>query len=170
MMNSDLIVITFEDADEAVKVFNAMQTMRKEPLLNLDRSVIVTRDRMGKVKLQQTRDLTASGSVTHDDPLQLLAGLIFGSPVGVVWGVDVGDARKILSRQGLDDKFVHMIEQSVGNNASAIMFLVRRDDRIDCNEILNVLGLFKGKVHQTTISPEVEDYLAQILLEGKTSE
>ena len=166
-MNSDLIVITFEDAAEALQVFNAMQVMRKEPLLNLEQGVIVTRDRLGKVKLHQTRDLTATGSVANGNILRLLTGLIFGNSVGVVWGIDVGEIRHTLTQQGFDDKFVRLIEQSVGNNASAILFLVHSDGRSDRDEILNVLGLFKGKVHHTTISPEAERYLAQVLAESK---
>jgi len=167
-MNSDLIVITFDDADEALKVSEAMQAMRKEPLLNLEQSVIVTCDRVGKVRLHQTRDLAANDTMVNSDVLGLLAGLIFGSPVGVVWGVEVGEARHELTQRGLDDKFVQMIETSVGNNASAILFLVRRDSRSDRDEVLNVLGLFKGKVHHTTISPETEGYLVDILEERKT--
>ncbi len=168
-MNSDLIVITFDDADEALKVAEAMQAMRKEPLLNLNQSVVVTRNRMGRVRLRQTRDVTANGNVTNGDVLGLLAGLIFGNPMGVVWGVDVGEAVVELTQQGLDDKFLQVVEQSMGNNSSAILFLVRRDGHSDRDEILNVLGLFKGKVHHTTISPETECYLAHVLAESKIS-
>jgi uncharacterized membrane protein len=166
-MNNDLIVITFDDADEALKVSGAMQAMRKEPLLNLDQSVIVTRDRRGKVRLHQSRNLTANGNMTNGEVLGLLTSLIFGSPIGVVWGIAVGEQIQALTQQGLDEKFVQMIEQSVGNNTSAIVFLVRRDNRSDRDEILNVLRLFKGKVHHTTISPQVECYLARLLEEGK---
>lgn len=168
-MNSDLIVITFDDADDALKVVEAMQSMRKEPLFNLDHSVVVIRDRMGKVRLHQTRDVTVNGSVTNGDVLGLLAGLIFGTTMGVVWGVVVDEAILELTQQGLDDKFVQVVEQSLGNNTSAILFLVHRDDRSDRDEILNVLSQFKGKLHYTTISPETERYLVQVLAERKTS-
>lgn len=166
-MNSDLIVITFDDADEAFKVLEAMQAMRKEPLLNLEQSVIVTRDRIGKVRLHQTRDLTVNGNTVDGDILGLMVGLIFGSAMGVVWGVDVGEARVELAQQGLDDKFVQVIETSMGNNSSAIFFLIRRDSRSDRDEVLNVLGLFRGKVHHTTISPGTERYLTQVFKEKK---
>jgi uncharacterized membrane protein len=166
-MNSDLIVITFDDADEALKVSEAMQSMRKEPLLNLEQSIVVTRDRVGKIRLHQSRDLTANGSMANGDVLGLLAGLIFGGPVGVVWGVDVSEARNELTQQGLDGKFVQIIETSVGNNTSAILFWVRRDSRSDRDEVLNVLALFKGKVHHTTVSLETERYLVQLLEERK---
>jgi uncharacterized membrane protein len=166
-MKSDLIVITFDDADEALKVSEAMQAMRKKPLLNLEQSVIVTRDRTGKIRLHQTRDITEIGTVANGEILGLLAGLIFGSPMGVVWGVDVGEKMHELTRRGFDEKFVRMIEQVVGNNTSAIVFLVRGDGRSDRDEVLKVLALFKGKVHHTTLSPEVERYLAQVLDESK---
>lgn len=167
-MNSDLIVITFDDADEALKVLEAMQAMRKEPLLNLEQSIIVTRNRAGKVRLHQTRDLTANDNVVNSDVLGLLTGLILGNPTGVVWGTDVGKARLELARQGFDDKFGQVIEASMGNNSSAIFFLVRRDSWSDRDEVLNVLGLFKGKVYHTTISPEMERYLVQVIEERKS--
>ena len=166
-MNSDLIAITFDDADEALKVLDAMQAMRKEPLLNLEQCVIVTRDRAGKVRLHQTRALATNGEAANGEVLGLLAGLIFGSPIGVVWGVDVSQAMHALTQRGLDDKFVQMVEKSVDNNGSAILFLVRRDSRSDRDEVLNVLGLFKGKVQHTTLPPEIETYLAQVLAERK---
>jgi uncharacterized membrane protein len=162
-MNSDLIVITFDDADEALKVFDAMQAMRKEPLLNLEQSIIITRNRTGKIRLHQTRDLTANDNVANGDVLGLLAGLILGNPMGVVWGIEVGEARLELARQGFDDKFGQVIATSMGNNSSAIFFLIRRDSRSDRDEVLNVLGLFKGKVHHTTITPEIDRYLLQII-------
>lgn len=162
-MNSDLIVITFDDEDEAVKVLDAMQSMRKEPLLKLEQAVVVTKDQAGKVRLRQTRDLAAGGTVAGESVLSLLAGLIFGRSFGIVWGIDVGKAVRDLTGYGFDENFLTAVDKTMENNSSAIMFLVRRDSTSDPNEVLKVLTLFRGKIHQTTLSPQTEAYLEQVL-------
>ena len=162
-MNSDLIVITFDDEDEAEKVLDAMQSMRKEPLLSLEQAVVVTKDRLGRVRLHQTRDLTAGGSVAGESVLSLLAGLILGSALGVVWGIDVGEIMGVLTEHGFDEKFMTTVEKTMGDNTSAILFLVRRDSTSDPAEVLKVLTLFRGKIHQTTLSPQAEAYLEMVL-------
>lgn len=162
-MNSDLIVMTFDDEDEAVKVLDAMQSMRKEPLLNLEQAVVVTKEQVGKVRLRQTRGLATSGTVAGESVLSLLAGIIFGSSLGVVWGIDVAKTVRALTGYGFDEEFLTAVDKTMGNNSSAIMFLVRRDSTSDPNEVLKVLTLFRGKIHQTTLSPQAEAYLGQVL-------
>ena len=162
-MNSDVIVMTFDDEDEAEKVLEAMQSMRKEPLLSLEQAVVVTRERGGKVKLRQTRDLTGGGTVAGESVLSLLAALIFGRSLGTVWGVEVSQVVHSLTEMGFDEKFMDAVDRTMGDNTSAILVLVRRDSPSDPDEVLKVLTLFKGKIHQTTLSPSAEAYLGQVL-------
>ncbi len=161
-MNSELIVITFDDMDEAMKVLEAMESMRKEPVLSLQQSVVVTRDRTGKTKLQQIREVTAHGTAKEDEILNLLAGLIFGAPLGTVWGIDVPQTIDEMVQRGFDQKCVAAINNSIDNDVSAILFLIPRASRSDPQEILNTLSLFKGKIFRTTISPDIAAYLAQL--------
>ena len=160
--NKKPVVITFDDEDEAVKVLDAMQSMWKEPLLKLEQAVVVTKDQVGEVRLRQTRDLAAGGTVAGESVLSLLAGLIFGRSFGIVWGIDVGKAVRDLTGYGFDENFLTAVDKTMGHNSSAIMFLVRRDSTSDPDEVLKVLTLFRGIIHQTTLSPQAEAYLEQV--------
>ena len=104
-MNSDLIVMTFNDGQMAQTIYSALQVMRKSAILGLDDSVIMTRDGAGQVRLHPG----AQSSTGLAGPL---ADLIFRSPEGVV---PVVDGVK------LDDGFVQAVVLALRNNSSALL-------------------------------------------------
>ncbi|HET6444575.1 MAG TPA: hypothetical protein VFI27_08330, partial [candidate division Zixibacteria bacterium] len=55
-MMSDLIVITFDNVDEAAKVRESLRSIEREGLLRLDDSAIVVRDEEGKVHVKDELD------------------------------------------------------------------------------------------------------------------
>lgn len=48
-MNSELIVMTYPHRADASTVLKAIQAMRKSPVLNLESSVLVTKNQDGKL-------------------------------------------------------------------------------------------------------------------------
>ncbi len=155
-MHSDLIVVTFDEEEEAQKVYDALQRMRKSQLLALENAAVVSKDSAGKVRSYGPRELTVPPEATGDDLLDLLADLIFGTP----------PERRVrgLVEAGLDEGFLQEVGRAMGGRSSALLFLVRYDSMGDTDELLSALALFKGKVHQTTLSPEAE---AAMLREAK---
>ena len=48
------------------------------------------------------------------------------------------------------------IAKVLGDDSSALLFLVHPDGVQDTVELLSALTLFKGKIHRTTLLPQVE--------------
>jgi uncharacterized membrane protein len=61
---SDLIVVGFQQPDEADKVLLKLAQLKKEYLIDLEDAVVVVRDETGKVHLKQSLNLTAVGAVS----------------------------------------------------------------------------------------------------------
>ena len=63
---SKLVALVFEDETTAFDVRNALLKMQKQYLIELEDSVVVTRNQNGKVKLDQAMSLTAAGAIGGD--------------------------------------------------------------------------------------------------------
>lgn len=156
-MNGTLIVITFDRADRAETVFDALHAMRRRAIYSLDEALVVTRSRNGQVHLHHKQTLTNTQS-SHI--LDFIVGLVF-----VEGGNERGsqtDIKTELAACGFDLHFLEIIGREMQDESSAIFFLVRRTSVGDADEIIKVLSLFHGHVSQTTVSPESEAYLSQL--------
>lgn len=147
-MPNELLVFTFEHSTEAHRVYDALRVMRRSALLALEKAVIVTKDRAGKVRLHQELELPAVAGATERDLLSNLAGLVFGVPSeGVV---------RTLAQAGLDERFLEQVIRATGNDSSALLFLLHPDNTGDVDELRKALTLFTGKMHRTMLSPEAK--------------
>jgi uncharacterized membrane protein len=135
--------MTFDDSEMAQTVYRSLQVMRKSRVLGLGHSVIMTKDGAGQVR-------QAPGSQASTGVAGLLADLIFRFPVGVV--PEAATAR-------LDDEFLGTVRSALRSNGSALLFFVHPDSLSDTGELLNALALFRGTIHQTTVSPQDEALL-----------
>jgi uncharacterized membrane protein len=141
-VNSDLIVMTFDDGRMAQTVYCSLQAMRKCQVLGLDHSVIMTRDGVGQVELEQ-------GTPSGRGLAGLLADLILRPP------------GRVEAEVYLDDVFVQSVVSELRNKDSALLFFVDQDSQSDASELLGALALFPGTIHQTTLSPQSESLLRQ---------
>jgi len=146
-MHNDLIIVTFDREEEAQSIYDALRRMRKGPLLGLEDAVMVTVDSTGSAILHQKRKLPPDPRATHGDLLSLTAGLMYGDPPEAML--------RTLAEEGLDESFLEKVKRTMGTDSSALLFLVAYHSLSDTGELLNALALFKGKIHQTTLSSEV---------------
>lgn len=150
-MYSDLIVMTFDQPQKAKTVRDALQAMRKDELLGVEWAVTITRDQYGEVAQDQ------AGPNGEQDPgadaVCSFAILFFFQPLDQALEVLVSEA-------GLDETFVRELARSMEQHQSALLFLVRPDSVSDADELLRILNLFKGKIHQTTLPRQAEAYLS----------
>ena len=153
-MHNDLIVMTFDREGEAQRVYDSLQSMRKSPLLGLEDAAVVTVDSAGTVNLHQRRKLPAALGTTVSELLGGIADLIFGDPPE--------EMVRALAKEGLDDRFVEKVARMMGNNSSALLFLVAYNSMGDTGELLGALALFKGKIHQTTLPPDAKAALLKM--------
>lgn len=146
-MNSDLIVMSFDHGEMAQTVYNALQAMRKSQVLGLDAAVILTKDGAGQVRRHPVAP-AGTGLVG------LLTDLVFLLPDRVMPASAKGK---------LDDEFVVGVRSALRNDSSALLFFVHPDSLGDAGELLNTLELFRGRIHQTTLTPQSEVLLREML-------
>ena len=142
-MNSDLIVMTFDDGEMAQTVYEALQAMRKSKVLGLGDSVTLSTDGAGRVRLHQ-------GAEASTGLAPLLAETILRSPEGEASELDVVK---------LDHDFLDTVVAGLRHNHSALLFFIDSDGLSDACELLDALALFRGIIHQTTLTPQSEAVL-----------
>ena len=165
---SDLIVVGFDNKEEADKVLLKLHALGKEYLVDLEDAVVVIRDEGGKVHLKQSMNLTAIGATSG-----LLSGSIWGSLVGLLFlnplagfaiggaiGAGTGALSGSLADYGIDDKFIKSLSETIPNNSSALFVLVRK---VQPEKVMAEFSGLRGRVIKTSLSPDQETKLQEAL-------
>ena len=156
---SDLIVVVFDTEDEGAQALESVKGLEHTAGLRVDDTALVTKDPDGKVHL---RNQAASGTVTGGvvgGMLGLL--LLFMFPVGgIILGAAAGAAIGHMWGDHVDKDFVKDVTGSLEPGKSALFLLVRDGSAA---AIVGAMKPFKGKLIQTTLSPELEQQLQEAL-------
>ena len=161
---SNLIAVVFDDETTAFDMRAALLRMQKQFLIDLEDSVVVTRDEKGKTRLDQAVNLTSAGAIGGGF-WGMLIGFLFlnpllGAAVGAAAGAIAGKFRDI----GIDDNMMRELGNSFKPGTSALFILVRR---ATMDKVLEGLKAFagKGKIFQTSLNKDDEASL-RAALEG----
>ena len=157
---SNLVVVTFDDTEEAGKVLRALRSVQKEGYLNLDDSAVVVKDDDGKVHVKNEMDRGVKIGAMGGGFLGLLIGSVFFPIAGLVIGALAGGLMGKSMDLGVDQKFVKEVSKDIQPGTSALFFIVR-----DAEPDVAVAALrpYKGTVRHTTFPPEAEGELRRIL-------
>ena len=157
---SDLIAISFDSKEKAQAALDRAAQMQKQHLLDLADAVIVTRDDQGKVRLQQSLNLTAAGAASGG-MWGTLVGLLFLNPlVGLAIGAASGALAGSLQDYGINDRFMKDMGEELKPGTSALFVLVRQSTP---DRVLPELRELGGKVFTTSLSKENEQKLRDAL-------
>lgn len=157
-MQSDLIIITFLQEDEAFQARQALEIMRGKQLFGLDNAALVTRDRTGRASVHQRWDLPAYPRGRQRNLPVLFADALFGCTP------EEGAQR--LADAGLDEIFLKEVATALEPEGSALLIYVPSEAIADTRRLLDALELFDGKLHHTSMPAAVENaILAQAEVE-----
>ena len=161
---STLVVIEYEDPYKAEEMRLKLRRMQKEYLIDLEDAVVAVKDEKGKIKLNQSVNLTGAGAMGGGF-WGALVGLIFLNPIlGMAIGATAGAVTGALSDVGIDDKFMKDLAAGLPAPSSALFVLVRRSTPERVLEEVKGMG---GKVLQTSLNHEDESKLQAALSAAK---
>ena len=157
---SQLVVIAFEDPEEAGRVRESLRGLQHMDALSLDDSAVVVREQDGKIHVKNEMDRGVKiGAVGGGLIGLLIGGLLF--PVGgLVLGSIAGAAIGKMMDMDIDKKFVQEVSESIPLGGSALFFIVR--DAVP-DIAIAALKPYKGTVLQTTLPTETEEELRRVL-------
>ena len=157
---SHLVVITFDNADEAGRVRETLRSVQRSGYLNLDDSAVIVKDEEGKVHVKNEMDRGVKiGAVGGGLLGLLLAGVFFpvaGILVGAVAGGLIGKSVDL----DVEQDFVKEVSEDLQPGTSAIFFIVREGNP---EVAVAALKPYKGTVRHTSFPPEAEKELRRIL-------
>lgn len=148
-MQSDLIIVTFLQEDRACQARQALEIMRGKQLFRLDNAALVTRDRTGRASVHQRWDLPFFPRGRREHLPVLFADAVFGSTPE--------EGVQKLAGAGLDEIFLREVATALEPESSALLIYVPSETIADTRRLLDVLELFDGKLHHTSMPAAVEN-------------
>jgi uncharacterized membrane protein len=156
----NIIVIAFDNAEEAGKVHKTLKSVQSGGYLNLDDAAVVVRDEEGKLHVHDEMDRGVKVGAIGGGLIGLLIVGIFAPVAGIIFGAIAGGLIGSSFDLGISKKFIKEVQESLEPGTSAIFFIVKDADP---NMALAALKPYKGTVLQTSLAPEEEESLRRIL-------
>lgn len=149
---SNLIVMTFDNRDEASKVRQTLRELERDGRLSLDDAAVIRKDANGTLAIDNEVDRGIKIGAIGGGLLGLLLSVLFpvlGLVVGAAGGALVGRMADL----GIDQQFVKDVSSSLQPNSSAL-FVIVRDAAPDI--VIAALEPYQGTLYHTTLDPTVE--------------
>lgn len=161
---STLVVVSYDQELQAEEVRLKLRKLQKDYLIDLEDAVVATKDAKGKVKLNQSMNLTGAGALSGGF-WGALIGLIFMMPLlGAAVGASAGAVSGALTDLGIDDKFMKDLASQMRPGGSVLFVLAHGATPDKVMEELQGTG---GKILKTSLSHEDEAKLQAVLSAAK---
>lgn len=153
---SELVVIGYENPEQAEAARKELLGMSKEYLVDVADAVVATADKDGNVNLNQMVNLWTVGA-TGGAFWGVLVGLLFFNPLlGLAVGAGAGALSGALTDYGLNDEFMKDVAH-VLQPGQAALFMMMRTEASD--KVITRLGKKGGHILRTNLDVNAEDHL-----------
>ena len=157
---STLIVIVYPTEVKAEEVRQTLLSLQKEYVIRLGDAVIATKTEVGKIKLNQLINTTATGAVSGSF-WGLLIGVLFLNPlIGVAVGTASGALGGALTDVGINDAFMKDLSSSITPGSAALFLLIQE---MTADKVLKQIEGFGGVVLKTSLDETKEQVLRDAL-------
>jgi uncharacterized membrane protein len=161
----NLVVITFEEPEEAQQVLEALRDEEHDHQISLDDTAVVVKAEDGTVEVDNEVDRGIKIGAVGGGLLGLLIGFLVGGPlVSLALGAIAGALGGDLANLGIDQRFINDVTEDLAPGSSAL-FLMARD--ADPEATAAALEPFEGKVYYSYLPEETEAQLREILDKGE---
>ena len=155
---STLVVVNYDDPYKGEEVRLKLRKLQREHLLDLEDAVVAVKGEKGKVKLNQTVNLTAAGAVS---------GGFWGTLIGLIFPLlayevypRAGAVSDALNDLGINDHFMQQLAAAMTPGSSTLFVLVKQSTP---DKVLEELKGTGGRVLKTSLSHEDETKLQAAL-------
>lgn len=160
---SDIIVIAFDNVEEAGQVRESLSKGEILGYIKLDDSAVIVKDDEGKIHIKNELDRGVKVGAIGGSLIGLLILGIF-APIGaLIIGAVGGGIIGSLTGKGISKSFTKEVADSLQPGTSAIFFIVRDTD---VDYAMALMREYPGKVIQTSLPEDLEEELRQEV-EGK---
>lgn len=158
---SDIVVITFDDPDQAGQVRESISKTEKSGFVSLDDSAVVVKDAEGKVHVKNEVDRGVKIGAVGGGFLGLFIGFLLVGPIGaLIIGGLLGGAVGSLAHMGISHSFIKDVSDELEPGTSAL-FVIVRDASPDV--VVATLRQYEGNIYQTSLPPEAEESLRRAM-------
>lgn len=159
-MSKDLVVITFDNMEDAEKVVDSLKAEQKQGLINLEDTAYVVKDEKDHVTVKNAVDKTVKQGAVGGGFLGLFLSFLFFGPIGPIGaalvGAVAGGVIGKMVKAGVSKSFIEDVSNELTPGTSAVFFVVRS---ADAAATLATLRQYEGKVIQTTLDSDMEESL-----------
>jgi uncharacterized membrane protein len=157
---SHLVVLGLDDREDAERVFDLTGDLARQQLLQLQDAAYAWRDDKGKVRIQQSINLTGAGAASGA-LWGTLIGLIFLNPLaGLAVGAATGAVAGKLTDVGINDDMIKQIGQQLQQGKAAV-FILARSATVD--KVVEALKPYGPTIIQTNLTKDREEELIEAL-------
>ena len=158
---SQLIVVTFEDAAQAEGLYEELVKLNKQKIINLKDAIFVTKNEDGEYKIDEKmhhekRSGTLGGAFTG-----ALVGLVLGGPIlGLAGGAIVGRLIGKKMDLGVDEGTVESIAADLENGHTALFIYGNAQHS---GTVVEAFKKFHGKIVSATVDTDMQEQLQKAL-------
>lgn len=156
---SDLIVMTFDNRDDARTVRGVLRDLERAGRLRLDDAAVIYKDADDRIHVDNEIDRGVKWGAIGGGLLGVLLSFMFplaGIAIGAAGGALVGRMLDL----GVDQHFVREVSAALQPSTSALFVIVRDGDP---DLVVAALEPYRGTLRQTTLDPSVEEELRNAL-------
>ncbi len=153
---SHLVVLTFDDTEQAGQALEALKQTQRSGALQIDDAAVIVKQESGKVEIQNQLDTSIKRGAIGGGLVGLLVASVFfplaGLAIGTISGALICKALGL----GVDKKFAMDVSETLKPGSSALFMLGSHGNP---DAVIAALSPFQGNIYQTTLPTEAVNAL-----------
>jgi uncharacterized membrane protein len=157
---SHILVITFDDENQAVSVLDSLKSLEHKSLLSIKDAAVIVKDAEGKVQIKNMVESGVKWGALGGGALGLLIGGLLFPVGGVLIGAAAGALIGKTFETGVDKKFIQEVRDSLDPSSSAILFIIGSEN---VDALIAVLEPYNGKIYHSSFDTGAEESIERAL-------